>query len=89
MKTFLYFPTHYVVNPFFLPLFSAVPSAPADIKAVTSGDSSVLVSWRPPSSPNGRIRRYTVYRREVVNGEEVRQVGPYGHTHLKKLFLNI
>ncbi len=86
VKTFPYFPTRQVVNPSF---FSAVPSAPADIKAVTSGDSSVLVSWRPPSSPNGRIRRYTVYRREVVNGEEVRQVGPYGHTHLKKLFLNI
>ncbi len=38
---------------------------------MTSGDSSVLVSWRPPSNPNGRIRKYTVYRREVVNGEEV------------------
>ncbi len=48
-----------------------VPSAPADIKAVTSGDNSVLVSWRPPNSPNGRIQKYTVYRREVINGEEV------------------
>lgn len=38
---------------------------------MTSGDSSVLVSWRPPHKPNGRIRKYTVYRREVVNGEEV------------------
>jgi Down syndrome cell adhesion protein 1 len=48
-----------------------IPSGPADIKAVTSGSSSVIVSWRPPSNPNGVIKKFTVYRREVINGEEV------------------
>ena len=58
--------------PWFLIFFLfSVPSAPSDIKAVTSGDHSVIVSWRPPNSPNGNIQKYTVYRREVVNGEEV------------------
>ena len=49
----------------------AVPSGPADVRAVTSGPGSVMVSWRPPGSPNGVIKKYTVFRREVMNGEEV------------------
>ena len=48
-----------------------VPSAPADIKVVTSGETSSIVSWRAPALPNGIIQKYTVYRREVINGEEV------------------
>ena len=46
-----------------------VPSAPADIKAVTSGERSLIVSWKPPDRPNGVIEKYTVFRREVVNGK--------------------
>ncbi len=38
---------------------------------MTSGDSSVIVSWRQPANPNGIIKKYTVFRREVINGEEV------------------
>ena len=49
----------------------SVPSGPADVRAVTSGPGSVMVSWRPPGSPNGVIKKYTVFRREVMNGEEV------------------
>ena len=41
------------------------------MRAVTSGSGSVMVSWRPPGSPNGVIKKYTVFRREVMNGEEV------------------
>ena len=41
------------------------------MRAVTSGPGSVMVSWRPPGSPNGVIKKYTVFRREVMNGEEV------------------
>ncbi len=47
-----------------------VPSAPADIKAVTSGESSAIVSWRAPSLANGVIQKYTVYRREIISGKE-------------------
>ena len=43
------------------------------MKAVTSGSSSVLVSWKSPNTPNGKITKYTVYRREVVNGAEVKR----------------
>lgn len=49
----------------------SVPSAPADVKAVTSGQDSLIVSWRSPALPNGIIQRYTVYRREVLNGQEI------------------
>ena len=48
-----------------------VPSAPADIKAVTSGETSVIVSWRGPTLSNGAIQKYTVYRREIISGQEV------------------
>ena len=51
--------------------FILVPSAPADIKAVTSASSSVIVSWRTPAQPNGVIQKYTVYRREIISGKEV------------------
>ena len=56
-----------------LPTFvqSSVPSGPADVRAVTSGPGSAMVSWRPPAAPNGVIKKYTVFRREVMNGEEV------------------
>ena len=49
----------------------SVPSSPADIKAVTSGDNSVIVSWRAPAQSNGAIQKYTVYRREIISGQEV------------------
>ena len=55
----------YTVFPF------SVPSSPADIKAVTSGDASMIVSWRAPTLPNGIIQKYTVYRREIISGKEV------------------
>ena len=48
----------------------SVPSAPADIKAVTSGDASAIVSWRAPTLANGVIQKYTVYRREIISGKE-------------------
>lgn len=52
-------------------IYFLVPSAPADIKAVTSASSSVIVSWRTPAQPNGVIQKYTVYRREIISGKEV------------------
>lgn len=43
----------------------AVPGPPADIKAAALTGESILVSWLPPSKPNGRISHYTVYGREA------------------------
>lgn len=41
-----------------------VPEAPTAVKALVYGAQSILVSWRPPSQPNGIISQYTVYARE-------------------------
>ncbi|CAL8324769.1 unnamed protein product [Gadus morhua 'NCC'] len=38
-----------------------VPSSVLDVSHVIVNSTSVLVSWSPPSRPNGRIQRYTVY----------------------------
>ncbi|XP_049771876.1 Down syndrome cell adhesion molecule-like protein Dscam2 [Schistocerca cancellata] len=40
-----------------------VPGAPADIKALVMDSKTVLISWKPPLHPNGRIRKYKVYVR--------------------------
>ncbi|XP_076374947.1 Down syndrome cell adhesion molecule 1 isoform X37 [Megalopta genalis] len=37
------------------------PEAPIAIKALIMSPESILVSWRPPSQPNGVIAQYTVY----------------------------
>ena len=38
-----------------------VPPAPAPVKAMQSGLSSVWVTWAPPSPPGGEIRAYRLY----------------------------
>lgn len=42
-----------------------VPGPPANIKASALTDESILVSWLPPVKPNGIIKAYTVYVREL------------------------
>ncbi|XP_034950760.1 Down syndrome cell adhesion molecule-like protein Dscam2 isoform X25 [Chelonus insularis] len=37
------------------------PEAPVAIKALVMSPESILVSWRPPTQPNGVISQYTVY----------------------------
>ncbi|XP_023247278.1 Down syndrome cell adhesion molecule-like protein Dscam2 [Copidosoma floridanum] len=37
------------------------PEAPTAIKALVMSADSILVSWRPPSQPNGVISQYIVY----------------------------
>ncbi|XP_062698632.1 cell adhesion molecule Dscam2 isoform X41 [Aedes albopictus] len=38
-----------------------VPEAPTAVKALVMSEGSILVSWQPPSQPNGVILQYTVY----------------------------
>ncbi|KAL1383367.1 hypothetical protein pipiens_013159 [Culex pipiens pipiens] len=38
-----------------------VPEAPTGVKALVMSEGSILVSWQPPSQPNGVILQYTVY----------------------------
>ncbi|XP_068626569.1 cell adhesion molecule Dscam2-like [Battus philenor] len=56
-----------------------VPGPPADIKALASSDSSVLVSWLSPAQKNGRIRHYTVYNRPQRTGQ---------HSHITVLHMD-
>ncbi|XP_058830694.1 cell adhesion molecule Dscam2 isoform X40 [Topomyia yanbarensis] len=43
-----------------------VPEAPTAVKALVMSEGSILVSWLPPSQPNGVILQYTVY---IKSGE--------------------
>lgn len=50
----------------------SVPEAPAAIKALVMSAESILVSWKPPTQPNGLVIQYTVYIREdSVEAKEV------------------
>lgn len=51
-------------------LCNAVPEAPEKIKAVTSAEDSVVISWLPPRRPNGVLTRYIVYIRIYDQGHE-------------------
>lgn len=42
-----------------------VPGPPASIKASALTDESILVSWLPPVKPNGLIKSFTIYVREL------------------------
>lgn len=48
-----------------------VPGPPAGIKAVPSSASSVVVSWLPPTKPNGVIRKYTIFCSSPGSGQPV------------------
>ncbi|XP_049947468.1 Down syndrome cell adhesion molecule-like protein Dscam2 [Schistocerca serialis cubense] len=50
-------------QPIFCRTQEDVPGAPADIKALVMDSKTVLISWKPPLHPNGRIRKYKVYVR--------------------------
>ena len=48
--------------------YTTAPEAPTAIKALVMSADSILVSWRPPTQPNGVISQYTVYTK--ANGTE-------------------
>ncbi|XP_029035683.1 Down syndrome cell adhesion molecule-like protein Dscam2 isoform X48 [Osmia bicornis bicornis] len=58
------------------------PEAPIAIKSLVMSAESILVSWRPPSQPNGVITQYTVYTK-ADNAEEPtsQKVPPNQLTH--------
>ncbi|XP_043581150.1 Down syndrome cell adhesion molecule-like protein Dscam2 isoform X41 [Bombus pyrosoma] len=58
------------------------PEAPIAIKALVMSAESILVSWRPPSQPNGVITQYIVYTK-ADNAEEPtsQKVPPNQLTH--------
>ncbi|XP_043669465.1 Down syndrome cell adhesion molecule-like protein Dscam2 isoform X1 [Vespula pensylvanica] len=48
------------------------PDAPERVKAVASGEDSVVISWLPPRRPNGVLTKYTVFIRVLDQGQEVK-----------------
>lgn len=71
-----------IANPTFSFLSPPAPEAPIAIKALVMSSESILVSWRPPSQPNGVITQYTVYTK-ADNAEEPssQKVPPNQLTH--------
>ena len=69
---------HFIIFDVDIPLFSLAATAPLNLKYDTiffGGDNgpSLVVSWRPPSHPNGLVTSYNVYVRRVMEGVEWEQ----------------
>jgi hypothetical protein len=63
-------------------LLIAAPESPTAIKALVMSADSILVSWRPPTQPNGVISQYTVYTKANNSEQAVSQkVPPTQLTH--------
>jgi hypothetical protein len=50
----------------------SVPDAPEKIKAVVTGEKSVIISWLPPRRPNGILTLYTIFTRILNKGQEIK-----------------
>lgn len=60
----------------------SAPEAPVAIKALVMSAESILISWRPPSQPNGVISQYTIYTKADKAEEPTSQkVPPNQLTH--------
>ncbi|KAJ8967482.1 hypothetical protein NQ314_002796 [Rhamnusium bicolor] len=46
-----------------------VPESPTAVKALVMSADSILVSWKPPTEPNGIIEYYMVYYKEAGNSD--------------------
>ncbi|GLG93666.1 Tyrosine-protein phosphatase Lar [Gryllus bimaculatus] len=55
-------------RPIFCRTQEDVPGEPEEIKALVMDDETILLSWKPPQYPNGRIRKYKVYMRSLDGG---------------------
>ena len=54
----------------FFSLSPLVPGSPSNIKSLAVDSSSLLISWLPPTDPNGKIVSYTVYSKTMVDGRQ-------------------
>uniref|UniRef100_A0AAV2KVW1 Protein-tyrosine-phosphatase n=1 Tax=Knipowitschia caucasica TaxID=637954 RepID=A0AAV2KVW1_KNICA len=48
-----------------------VPSAVLNVTYHNMSSSSILLTWEPPISPNGRITHYTIYGVQLHHGQEL------------------
>lgn len=59
-------------DPVGLSLGFAVPGQPAGVRAVLQAPDTALVTWLPPTHPNGQLTKYSVYVRDLEGGRQVR-----------------
>lgn len=46
-------------------IFCSVPEAPTAVKALVMSADSILISWKPPTEPNGIVEYYLVYQKQI------------------------
>ncbi|CAH2058075.1 unnamed protein product, partial [Iphiclides podalirius] len=65
--------SNYGTGPFSFPIVCAtlqdVPDAPAEIKLLSQSSNTLLVSWKKPRQPNGRMLHYTVYCKPAASND--------------------
>lgn len=58
-----------------------VPESPTAVKALVMSADSILVSWKPPTEPNGIVEYYMVYYKE--SGSDETEI-PKNHSQFEK-----
>ncbi|XP_026497731.2 cell adhesion molecule Dscam2-like [Vanessa tameamea] len=65
--------SNYGTGPYSYPIVCStlqdVPDAPAEIKLLTQSSTALLVSWKKPKQPNGRLLHYTVYCKPTASND--------------------
>ncbi|CAH0598254.1 unnamed protein product [Chrysodeixis includens] len=65
--------SNYGLGPYSFPIICAtlqdVPEAPAEIKLLAQSSTTLLVSWKRPRQPNGRLLHYTVYCKPTASND--------------------
>ncbi|XP_026316076.1 Down syndrome cell adhesion molecule-like protein Dscam2 [Hyposmocoma kahamanoa] len=65
--------SNYGTGPFSFPIVCStmqdVPEAPAEIKLLSQSSNTILVSWKKPRQPNGRLLHYTVYYKPTASND--------------------
>ena len=67
------FTTYFVVLNYFT-TYSAVSGPVMDLKTYSPDNSTLVISWRPPSTPNGNIISYTVRIENLRDGTTLRDI---------------
>ncbi|XP_035228691.1 Down syndrome cell adhesion molecule-like protein Dscam2, partial [Stegodyphus dumicola] len=60
-----------ISEPIYCRTMEDVPSPPSDIKALPMLPDAILLSWQPPTQPNGILQQYTLYQRTTQNNRQV------------------
>ncbi|KAJ2944823.1 hypothetical protein O0L34_g1715 [Tuta absoluta] len=65
--------SNYGTGPYSFPIVCStmqdVPEAPEEIKLLAQSSNSLLVSWKKPRQPNGRLLHYTVYCKPTASND--------------------